>query len=190
MYRSSNIFLGLLWFCFLSLLYMVPLDILKTVFDKKVENLEKKLERMYDIVYKLTTENNELKARVKALENFAIDGNNFKTIHTNFLGSHMQIKWYLLMEPTIRKSKWYRYSWIKFHWTLKSKMGFLWKENKQVNYRRWCTYFYQSNIDYVSLRKTRHCWSIVCWSSCFFNMCCLNHKQRLQLFCTLSLIME
>lgn len=136
MYRSSNIFLGLLWFCFLSLLYMVPLDILKTVFDKKVENLEKKLERMYDIVYKLTTENNELKARVKALENFAIDGNNFKTIHTNFLGSHMQIKWYLLMEPTIRKSKWYRYSWIKFHWTLKSKMGFLWKENKQVNYRQ------------------------------------------------------
>lgn len=83
---------------------MVPLDILKTVFDKKVENLEKKLERMYDIVYKLTTENNGLKARVKALENFAIDGNNFKTIHTNFLGSHMQIKWYLLMEPTIRKS--------------------------------------------------------------------------------------
>lgn len=84
---------------------MVPLDILKTVSDKKVENLEKKLERMYDIVYKLTTENNELKARVKALENFAIDGNNFKTIRTNFLGSHMQIKWYLLMEPTIRKSK-------------------------------------------------------------------------------------
>lgn len=100
MYRSSNIFLGLLWFCFLSLLYMVPLDILKTFFEKKVENLE----LMYDIVYKLTTENDELKARVKALENLAIDGNNFEN-HPNFLGTHMLIKRYLLMEPTIRKIK-------------------------------------------------------------------------------------
>lgn len=57
---------------------MVPLDILKTVLGKKkVENLEKKLELMYDIVYKLI-KNNELKDRLKALENLAIDGNNFE----------------------------------------------------------------------------------------------------------------
>lgn len=83
MYRSSNIFLGLLWLCFLSLLYMVPLDILKTFFEKKVENLE----LMYDIVYKLTTENDELKARVKALENLAIDGNNFENHPCKFSGN-------------------------------------------------------------------------------------------------------
>lgn len=89
MYRFSNIFLGLFWFCFLFLFYMVFLDILKIVFDKKVENLEKKLECMYDIVYKFIIENNELKVRVKVFENFVIDGNNFKIIYMNFLGFYM-----------------------------------------------------------------------------------------------------
>lgn len=46
---------------------------------------------MYGIETKLTSENDDLKARVKALKDLAIDGNNFE-------------------------------------------MGFLWKENEQVNY--------------------------------------------------------
>lgn len=55
----------------------------KNFFEKKVENLE----LMYDIVYKLTTENDELKARVKALENLAIDGNNFENHPREFTGN-------------------------------------------------------------------------------------------------------
>lgn len=55
--------------------------------EDRVENLEKKLELMYDFVTKLTTENDDLKARVKALENLAIDGNNFENHPREFSGN-------------------------------------------------------------------------------------------------------
>lgn len=42
---------------------------------------------MYYIVYKFNTDNDELKARVKALKNLAIDGNNFENHPREFSGN-------------------------------------------------------------------------------------------------------
>lgn len=77
MYRSSNMAVGLPWFFFCLLALHGALGYSKTSLEEKIENLEKKLELMYDIVTELTSENVDLKIRLKALENLVIDGKHF-----------------------------------------------------------------------------------------------------------------
>lgn len=65
---------GLSWF-FLSLFALHgALGYPKTNLEEKIENLEKKLELMYDVVTEITSENVDLKTRLKVLEDLVIDG--------------------------------------------------------------------------------------------------------------------
>lgn len=77
MYRSNNMAVGLSWFFFCLFALHGALGYSKTSLEEKIENLEKKLELMYDIVTELTSENVDLKIRLKALEDLVINGKHF-----------------------------------------------------------------------------------------------------------------
>lgn len=65
---------GLHWLFFCLFALHGPLGYSKTSLEEKIKNLEKKLELMYDTVTELTSENVDLKTRLKALEDLVIDG--------------------------------------------------------------------------------------------------------------------
>lgn len=65
---------GLPWLFFCLFALHGPLGYSKTSLEEKIKNLEKKLELMYDTVTELTSENVDLKTRLKALEDLVIDG--------------------------------------------------------------------------------------------------------------------
>lgn len=62
------------WFLFCLFALHGALGYSNTSLEEKIENLEKKLELMYDTVTELTSENVDLKTRLKALEDLVIDG--------------------------------------------------------------------------------------------------------------------
>lgn len=66
--------------CFFFCLFALhgALGYSKTSLEEKIENLEKKLELMYDIVTEITSENVDLKTRLKALEDLVTDGKHFE----------------------------------------------------------------------------------------------------------------
>lgn len=63
------------WFCLCLFVLHGALGYSKSNFEEKIEKLEKKLELMY-VVPQLTSENDDLKTRLKALEYLVIDGKN------------------------------------------------------------------------------------------------------------------
>nr|XP_011453844.2 complement C1q-like protein 2 [Crassostrea gigas] len=78
MCRSSNMAVGLPWFFFCLFALHGALGYSKTSLEEKIENLEKKLELVYDIVTEITSENVDLKTRLKALEDLVTDGKHFE----------------------------------------------------------------------------------------------------------------
>lgn len=76
---------GLPWLFFCLFALHGALGYSKPSLEEKIEHLDKKLELVYDIVTELTSENVELKIRLKALEDLVIDGTHFKNHHPEAL---------------------------------------------------------------------------------------------------------
>lgn len=73
MCRLSNMVVGLFWFLFCFFVLYGVFGYFKISLEEKIENLEKKLEFMYDIVIEIMFENVDFKIRLKVLEDLVID---------------------------------------------------------------------------------------------------------------------
>lgn len=63
------------WFCLYLFVLHGALKYIENNLEEKIEKLGKKMELIYDVVTQLTSENDDLKTRLKALEHLVIDGN-------------------------------------------------------------------------------------------------------------------
>lgn len=64
------------WFCLGLIVLHGALGYSGNNLEEKIEKLEKKLEIIHDMMTQLTSENDDLKTRMKALEHLVIYGNN------------------------------------------------------------------------------------------------------------------